>query len=149
MTIVRWDPFKNVAALQDRINRMFEETFPGQGQNGEDLASCDWQPAVDILETDAGIVIRADLPGVRKEDVSVEIKDNLLSLSGMRSPESETDDQRYYKRERCCGTFHRAFSLQGPLRPDKIRAVFKDGVLEITVSKPEEEKPKRIRVDID
>ncbi|MBI9085081.1 MAG: Hsp20/alpha crystallin family protein [Desulfobacterales bacterium] len=148
MTIIKWDPFRNVAALQDRINRMFDDTFPHHGQ-GEDVAMCDWQPAVDILETAAGVVIRADLPGVRKENVSVEVKDNLLSLSGSRNPEASTAEERYFKRERCSGSFHRAFSLQGVVRPDKIRAVFKDGVLEILVAKTEEEKPKRIQVDID
>ena len=91
-------------------------------------------------KTDAGVVIRADLPGVRKEDVAVEVKDNLLSLSGSRSPEDASTEERYLKRERCSGTFHRAFSLQGPVRPDKIRAVFKDGVLEIFVARTEEER---------
>lgn len=147
MTIINWDPFRNVAALQDRINRMFDDTFPHHNQ-GQGVAACDWQPAVDILETPAGVVIRADLPGVRKDDVSVEVKDNLISLSGSRSPGAATAEERYFKRERCSGTFHRAFSLQGPVRPDKIKAAFKDGVLEITVDRTEEEKTKRIQVDI-
>ena len=149
MTIVKWDPFRNVATLQDRINRMFDETFTRQGQPGDDVSICDWQPSVDILETEEGIVIRADLPGVQKEDVSVEVKDNLLSISGIRHPDPEASEDRYYKQERCSGAFHRAFSLQATVRPDEVRAVFKDGVLEILVAKPDEEKPKRIQVDID
>ena len=149
MTIIKWDPFRNAAALQERINRMFDETFPHQGGGGDEGAMCDWQPAVDILETEAGVVIRADLPGVKKEDVSVEVKDNLLSLSGTRRPDPPAQEELYFRRERCSGTFHRAFSLQGTIQPERIRAVFKDGVLEITVGAPQEEKPKRIRVDID
>jgi HSP20 family protein len=149
MTIVKWDPFRNVATLQDRINRMFDETFTRQGQAGDDVSICDWQPAVDILETEDGIVIRADLPGVKKEDVAVEVKDNLLSISGIRNPDPGVTEDQYFKRERCKGAFHRAFSLQAMVSPDKVRAVFKDGVLEILVTRPEEEKPKRIQVDID
>jgi len=73
MAIIRWDPFRNVATLQDRINRLFEDSFPRSGDIDEDISMCEWKPSVDIYETEEGIVIKAELPGVNKEDVSVEV----------------------------------------------------------------------------
>jgi HSP20 family protein len=148
MPIVRWDPFKNVAALQERINRLFEDSFPSATQEDE-LALCNWRPTVDIYETEQGIVIKVDLPGVKKEDVSVEIKENLLTLKGERKEETEIREENYLRKERCCGSFHRAFSLQYPIAPDMIKARFKDGVLMVEIPKPEDEKPKQIQVSID
>lgn len=148
MPIVRWDPFRNVAALQERINKLFQDSFPGAAQQDE-LALCDWRPTVDIYETEQGIVIKVDLPGVKKEDVSVEIKENLLTLKGERKQDTEVAEENYLRRERCCGSFHRAFSLQYQVSPEMIKAKFKDGVLMVEVPKLEEEKPKQIQVNID
>lgn len=148
MTIVKWDPFRNVAALQERINRMFDDAFI-QGHQASEVSMCDWSPPVDIHENPEGLVITADLPGVNKEDVSVEIKDNLLTLRGLRETDANVADDQYLRRERCAGSFHRAFNLQFPVRPDAIHASFKNGVLEIFIPKPEEEKTRQIKVDID
>jgi HSP20 family protein len=137
-----------VSALQERINRLFEDSFPSATPEDE-LALCNWRPTVDIYETEQGVVIKVDLPGVRKEDVSVEIKDNLLTLKGERKEETEVREENYLRKERCCGSFHRAFSLQYPIAPDMIKARFKDGVLMVEIPKPEEEKPKQIQVNID
>lgn len=149
MAVVRWDPFKNINTLQDRINRLFEDAFPRGTADDEDLSACAWRPPVDIFETDDGVVIQVDLPGVSKEDVSVEVKNNLLTIQGQRKIEGATDDERYYRRERSCGTFQRAFSLRSVISPDTIKASFKNGVLTVQVPKPEEEKPKKISVSID
>jgi len=148
MTVVRWDPFRNVNALQDRINRMFEETFPMEGKD-EELSVCAWRPVVDIYESDKGIVIKADLPGVRKEDVAVEVKNNILSLKGERHTGEDVSEARYYRRERCFGTFMRSFTLRSAISPDKIKARFKEGVLTIEVPGPEEEKPKQVTVNVE
>jgi HSP20 family protein len=148
MTVGRWDPFQNVAALQDRINRLFEDAFP-HARSEDELASCAWRPTVDIYEAVDGVIIVADLPGVRKEDVSVEVKDNILTLKGERKGNDDVGEDQYYRRERCCGNFHRAFTLQHTVMPDKIKATFKDGVLKVLVPHPEEEKPKQIQVNID
>jgi HSP20 family protein len=149
MAIVRWDPFRNVATLQDRINRLFEDSFPRSKDIDEDISMCEWKPSVDIYETEEGIVIKAELPGVDKEDVSVEIKNNILTLKGKRFVDKEIDEDKYYRRERCFGIFHRTFTLQNTVLPDKIKARFRNGVLEIEVPKPEEEKPRQISVNVE
>ena len=149
MTIVKWDPFRNFAVLQDRINRMFEDSFSQAGMSDDELSSYTWKPEVDIYEVDDGIAIKVDLPGVKKEDVSVEVKDNLLTLKGIRLEDPDVQDNCYYRKERGTGPFHRAFTLQYNVLPDKIKASFKDGVLKISVPEPEAEKPRKIRVNID
>ena len=149
MAIVRWDPFRDVAALQDRINRIFNESF-GRSQDVDDEVSMyDWSPAVDIYETSDGIVLKVELPGISKEDVSVEVKDNVLTLKGERLLDPKIKDEHYYRKERNFGKFHRTFSLQEPIKSDLIKASFKNGVLTIDVPRPEKEKTKKISVDID
>ena len=149
MPLVKWDPFHNVATLQERINRLFEDSFPHAQGVEDDMAVCAWRPMVDIYEAETGVIIKVDLPGVRKEDVSVEVKDNLLTLRGERKEDAAIPENRYYRRERTCGNFLRAFTLQAPITPDKIRATFKDGVLTVSLPHPEEEVPKQIKVNID
>ena len=149
MALVRWDPFRNVATLQDRINRLFEDAFPRSRDIDDDVSMCAWRPAVDIYETENGLVLKAELPGVKKEDVSVEIKDNILTLKGERVEDKQVDEDNYYRRERCFGTFQRSFNLEQSIQPEKIKAKFKDGVLEVEIPRPEEEKPKKISVSVD
>ena len=149
MSLGRWDPFKNIATLQDRINRLFDDAFPRSVDPDEDLSLCAWRPLVDIYEAETGIVIQVDLPGVRKQDVSVEVKENMLTIKGERMADTETDDNSYYRRERCCGTFQRSFAMRTMIAPDQIIASFKNGVLTIKVPKPEEQQPKQVSVSID
>jgi len=149
MAIVRWDPFRDVATLQERINRIFNESF-GRSRDIEDEVSMyDWSPPVDIYETSDGIVFKAELPGINKEDVSVEVKDNMLILQGERLLDPKIKDENYYRKERSFGKFHRSFSLQDPIKSDLIKASFKNGVLTVEIPRPEKEKPKKISVDID
>ena len=149
MSLVRWDPFRNVSALQERINRLFDESIARSREVDDDMAMCSWRPTVDIFETPEGVMIRADLPGVGKDNVDVEVKDNILTLKGDRPEDQSIDEERYFRKERCCGSFHRAFALHTIIQPDTIKAKFKDGVLEILIPKPENEKPLRVKVDID
>ena len=149
MTIVKWDPFRNVAALQDRINRIFDESFSRTADVNDDISMSAWKPSVDIYETDEAIILKAELPGIKKEDVSVEIKDNVLTLRGERVEDKKIKEGSYFRKERCFGTFSRAFNLQHRVQPDKIKAKFKDGILEIEIPKPEEEKPKQITVNVE
>jgi HSP20 family protein len=149
MTIVKWDPFRNVAALQDRINRIFDESFSRTDDLDDDISMSAWKPLVDIYETDEAIILKAELPGIKKEDVSVEVKDNVLTLKGVRTEEKEIKEKNYYRKERAFGTFSRTFNLQHRIQPDKIKARFKDGVLKIEIPKPEEEKPKQITVNVE
>ena len=149
MAIVRWDPFRDVEVLQDRINRIFNESFGRSRDLDDEVGLYDWRPPVDIYETAAGIVLKVELPGVNKDDVSVEVKDNVLTLKGERLLDPEIKDEHYYRKERNFGKFNRSFSLQEPLKPDLIKASFKDGVLTVEIPRPEEEKPKQVTVDID
>jgi len=148
MSIVRWDPFRNITTLQDRINRLFDDAFPRSSEGEEDMV-CAWRPMVDIYETEGGVVILADLPGVEKDRVSVEVKDNLLTIHGDRMSDAPVDEENYYRRERICGTFQRAFTLRETIAPDKIKASFKNGVLRIEIPKPEIDLPKKVTVDIE
>lgn len=149
MSILKWDPFRNMATLQGRINRLFEDAFPAVAENSEDLTESAWHPLVDIFETDSSIIVQVDLPGVDKEDVSVEVKENFLIIKGERRSDSMVGDDSYYRRERAWGAFQRSFAMQSVIAPDKIKATFKNGVLSIDVPKPETEQPKQISVDIE
>ena len=149
MSLVRWDPFRNVSALQERINRLFDESIARSREVDDDIAECSWRPTVDIIDSPQGVKIRADLPGVSKENVEVEVKDNVLTLKGDRPDDQGVGEENYFRKERCCGSFHRAFALHSIIQPDTIQAKFKDGVLEILIPKPEDEKPLRVKVDID
>jgi HSP20 family protein len=148
MAIMRWDPFRNINTLQDRINRLFDDAFPRSAEHEDDMV-CAWRPMVDIYESEAGIVIQADLPGVEKEKVSVEVKDNILTIQGERGDDHPAGDENYYRRERTCGSFQRSFTLRSVIAPDQIKASFKNGVLKIEIPKPEEEKPKQVTVNIE
>ena len=149
MTIVKWDPFRDVATLQDRINRLFNESFGQTRDLNDDMKACAWRPAVDIYETEGELVLKAELPGIQKEDVSVEVKDNVLTLKGERFPEPEVDADKYYRKEICFGTFERSFTLQDRIQPELIKATFKNGVLIVKIPRPQLEKPKQINVEVE
>jgi HSP20 family protein len=105
-----------------------------------------WNPAVDLYEKDDYFVIKAELPGVDKKDIAIDLKDRVLTLSGERSYENEVKEDSYYRRERSYGKFQRAFTLPAEVDSDKIKAEFKDGLLRIEVPKPEEQKPKQVTI---
>jgi HSP20 family protein len=149
MAIIKWDPLGNIATLQDRINQLFNDSFPHQPHAEDDVSACAWTPNVDIYETDQGVVIVADLPGVNKEDVAVEVKDNVMTISGMRVGDPDPETTNYYHRERICGNFHRTFTLKALVDPEQIKAKFKNGVLTVEIPKPVEDQPRQIAVDIE
>lgn len=149
MTLVRWDPFKDVSSLQDRINRMFEDFFPRPRDLNGEAGACAWQPAVDIYECENGMILQADLPGVARDDVTVELRDNILTLRGERRIEKAPATNQYYRRERCFGPFQRIFTLPAAVHPDKIRARFKDGILEIEIPRIKEPAPRSVSVNIE
>ncbi len=147
MAIIKWDPLGNIATLQDRINTIFDDSFPCQTSDAAGTASCAWTPSVDIYETEQGIIIAVDLPGVSKEALQVEVKDNILTLSGERPADLDTPATHYYRRERSCGSFHRAFTLRAVISPEQIKARFKNGVLIVEIPPPEADTPRHITVD--
>ena len=148
MTLVRWDPFRNVATLQDRINRMFDEAFLRSKELDEEVSLASWKPTVDIYDTDDALILKVELPGVDKEKVTVDVKDNLLTLKGERAIDKEIKEENYYRRERSFGSFYRSFTLPTTVNPEDIKATYKDGILTVEVPKAEEKKPKQITIDV-
>ena len=142
--ISRWDPFRDLSVLQDRINRIFSE-HPGRAE-GEAAAGRTWAPVVDILETPTDLVVRAEIPGAKREEIDVEVTAESLTIRGERKFDAEHKDQ-YLRIERPYGQFQRSFSIGVPVQPDKIKASYKDGILEIVVPKAEEVTPKKIEIN--
>jgi HSP20 family protein len=143
MALVRWEPFRELAALQNEMSRW---TSPLTGTTPGNGSSSTWLPAVDVWETDDELVLSFDLPGIREDEIAVELDDNILTVSGKRERTSEHSNDRFYRFERRFGVFSRSVTLPQGVQEDVIRANYANGVLEVRVPKPEEPKPKRIQV---
>lgn len=146
MALLRWDPFRDLLSLQDRMNRIFEESLPRNKVFEGSLTTGVWSPAVDIYETEKAIILKVELPGLSKDDISIEIKDDNLTLRGERKFEKDIREENYHRIERSYGTFSRSFSLPKTINKNKVDATFKDGILEITIPKAEETRPKQIEI---
>ena len=146
MNLIRWNPWGEMGTFSDSVNRFFDGTLFPAAWLSEDSGLRNWRPVVDIFDNDEKIVIKAELPGVDKKDIHVDVKDGILTLSGERSYENEVKEEDYHRKERAFGKFSRSFALPDGLNPDKIDADYKDGVLKIEIPKPEEKKPKKIAV---
>jgi HSP20 family protein len=144
-SISRFEPFRGVSTLQDQINRLFNETFDHSSEEGN-LTT--WAPAVDIHETEQELVVKADLPGVKAEDLDVRVENNLLTIRGERKFEKKVNEQNYLRVERSYGSFSRSFSLANTVNTEAIKADYKDGVLTLSIPKREEAKPKQIKVQV-
>ena len=145
MAVVRWEPFRELAALQSEMSRWMNQAAGGaQGGNGESTSS--WLPALDVWETEGELVLSFDLPGIEEDKISVELDDNVLTVSGERERQSQSQENgdRFYRYERRFGTFSRSVTLPQGVNEDSITADYRSGVLDIRVPKPEEQKPKRI-----
>jgi HSP20 family protein len=145
MAVVRWDPFRDLGMLQDRMNRLFDDAGR-TWRNDEPAATTSWSPAVDIFETEGEIVVKAELPGMDRKDITLHLENNVLSLRGERKFEKETKDENYHRIERSYGTFSRSFAIPATVDEEKIRADYKDGVLKIILPKKEQAKPKQIKI---
>jgi HSP20 family protein len=144
-TIARFDPFRDLAVLQDRVNRLFGDAY---GAREEGVLS-NWVPAVDIFENEKKeLVLKAELPDVKKDEVSVTVENNTLTLSGERKFEAEVKKDQYHRLERSFGTFSRSFSLPATVDSTKIAAEFKNGVLTIRLPFREEAKPRSVNIDV-
>jgi len=133
--LTRWDPF---AELRTRFDRMLDEMVDGSARS--------WTPAIDVMRDNGNLVIRADIPGVKPEDVKVEVEDDVLTVSGEHEERKEEKDKHYVRRERRYGSFQRSMVLPPGVDPDKIDAKTHDGVLEVTVPLPKEAKKKAITI---
>ncbi len=150
MAIVRFEPFRDLVSVQDRLNRIFDEAFSGTGRGSDDERALggSWAPAVDIFEHEGDLVLKAELPGVDPKDVDVHVENNVLTLRGERKLESEVKREQYHRVERAYGSFSRSFTLPNVVDTDKIKAEYKDGVLRVTLPQREEAKPKQITVAV-
>ena len=145
MAVIRWDPFRDINTLQDRMNRLFEDA--GRGWRHEEPASTTtWSPAVDIYETEGEIVVKAELPGMDRKDITLNLENNVLTIRGERRFEKETKEDNYHRIERSYGGFSRSFSIPTSVDEEKIRADYKDGVLKVALPKKEQAKPKQIQI---
>ena len=147
MALMRWTPMGNLYAFQNEMNRMFNEFFhSGTGEEARSRIST-WTPSVDIYETDDALVIKAELPGVSKDDVSIDVHQNTLTLRGQRKHEAEVKDEQYHRVERSYGSFQRSFTLPSTIDYEKVQATFKDGVLELHLPRLESAKPRQIAIN--
>jgi HSP20 family protein len=144
--MMTFDPFRQ---FQQRINRLFGEEFAPFARGAEENWSVTtWAPACDIYETANEIVVKAELPEVKKEDVQVTLDNNLLTIRGERKFSEETKKENYHRVERSYGEFIRSFTLPNIVDPNKINAEFKDGMLRVTMAKREEAKPKQVEINV-
>ena len=141
-TLVRWEPFREIASLQNDMSRLMSTLF--EGGNGQTTRN--WMPAVDVWETENELVYAFDLPGIPQDKIAVEFEDGALTVSAERERSQEVSDDRYFRFERRYGTFSRTIALPQGVGEDAIRAEYRDGVLEVHVAKPEQPKPRRIQV---
>lgn len=144
MTIVRWSPMRDILNIQEEMNRIFNNfARPSEGQRG-----VLWSPQVDIYESDDGITVELEIPGMSKDDVNIRIQDNVLTLKGEKKQDEDTKGKNFHRVERSYGTFERSFSLPSSIQTDRVRATTKDGVLTITLPKAEEAKPREIAIAV-
>lgn len=146
MAIVRWDPIWGLG-LQKEMDMLLGDFF-GVDKQGEETRFVRWTPRVDVVEQDGGYELVADLPGLKKEDIKIEIENNMLTLRGEKKIEGEKKDKNYRVCERYYGEFVRTFALPENVNTDGIVAEFKDGVLKLEIPKTEKPKPKQIEVQV-
>jgi len=143
MTLVRYRPFRDMLSLHEEMNRVCDSLVrPGDAQRGEA-----WSPTCDVRETETDYIVRAELPGVPREAVKINMINSTLVLRGEKKQEEEENKGTWHHVERTYGSFERMFSLPTGVAVDKIKATYKEGVLEITVPKAEEARPREIRIE--
>jgi HSP20 family protein len=138
VTLTRWDPFAELGELRSRLDRLFDE-WP----DGRERA---WTPAIDVVREEGHLVVRADLPGIKPEEVKIEVEDDILTVSGEHQESKEEKDKHYVRRERRYGSFSRSMALPAGVDPKKIEAKAHDGVVEVTVPLPEEAQKEPVRI---
>ena len=146
MPLIRWnDPFRDLATLQDRLNRAFDSTLATRGRE-EDLFTGTWAPPVDIFETKEKTVLKAELPGFDESQIHLKFEDGILSVEGERTFEKKNGDENYHRVERSYGKFVRSFTIPTNVDHDKITASMQNGILTVELPKREETKPKSIKI---
>jgi HSP20 family protein len=148
MNIVKWDPFKELEDVSNRLNRIFGR-FPARAGSGQEMLTlADWSPSADITETDAAYLIKAEIPGVQKEDVKVTVQDGMLTMQGERKMEKEEKGKKFHRIERSYGSFVRSFRIPDDADENSVKAEFKDGMLNVTLAKSAKAKAKSVNVAV-
>ena len=146
MALASWTPYRDLVTVRDEMNRVFNEVFNRGSNDDSTWYSGAWSPPVDIYETDDALVMKAELPGFSKDDISIEMKENTLVIKGERKHEDEVKEGNYHRIERSYGAFQRAFMLPMTVDQEKVKASYKDGILELRLPKVQAAQPKRIAV---
>jgi len=136
--LTRWDPFSELADLRTRFDRVFDELAHGREHA--------WTPAIDVVRDDANLIVRADIPGIKPEEVKIEVEDDILTVSGEHEERKEEKDKQYVRRERRYGSFSRSMALPAGVDPKQIVAKTRDGVVEVTIPLPTEAKKETIKI---
>jgi len=144
-TITRWEPFRGATALQDQVNRLFNDVLE---RTGEESSLSAWAPAVDIYETEHELVVKADLPEVDPKDLDIRVENNILTIRGERKFDKKVNEENYLRVERAYGSFARSFTLANTVNSEAIKADYQNGVLTLRIPKKEEAKPKQIKVNV-
>ena len=145
-SMTRFEPFRGVFSLQDQVNRLFNEAFD---RSSSEANLTPWAPAVDIYETEHELVVKADLPDIKPEELDIRVENNILTLRGERKFEKQVNEDNYLRVERSYGSFSRSFSLASTVNTEAIKADYKNGVLTLSIPKREEAKPKQIKVRVE
>ena len=148
MTVIsRWDPFREFVTLQDRMNRLFRDSYGPEGRD-EALATTTFVPSVDVYEDEHNVTLKIEVPGIEEKDIDVHVENNTLTVHGERKFEKEEKEENYRRIERQYGAFTRAFTLPSTVDLEKIQADYDKGVLKIELAKKAEAKPKQIKVSL-
>jgi HSP20 family protein len=146
MAIVRWDPFREVVALQSRLNSLFQDY--GRGQNEETLSAANFAPPVDIYEDDHKLVLKLEVPGVKEQDLDVQVEGRTLTVRGERKFSSEEKQENFHRVEHRYGTFARSFTLPNTVDAENVKATYDAGVLQLELAKKPEAKPRQIKIGV-
>lgn len=145
MSLIRWDPFDDLASLRESMDKLFEEFTT---RRPREVAPAVWPPAVDVYETPNDVVVRVELPGIDPKDVDIQVTQDALTIKGQYKSEQEEKGRNYYTRELRSGSFVRTLALPGDIQSDQAKASYRNGIFEIRVPKGERVKPKSVKVDV-
>src|SRR5271155_2254010 len=148
MSITRWDPFREVASLQNRMNSLFQDFSRNQGGENDPLAAASFVPPVDVYEDEHKIALKLEVPGMKQQDLDVRIENNLLTVRGERKFEKEEKEENFHRIERRYGTFYRAFTLPTTIDTANLKASYDSGILKLELAKKAEAKPKQIKIEV-
>jgi HSP20 family protein len=146
MTITRWDPFREVVVMQDRLNSLFRDLNPNEGESP--VAASSFTPAVDVYEDAKRVVLKLEVPGIEEKDLDIRVENHTLTVKGERRFEAEEKEQNFHRIERRYGTFFRAFTLPSTVDTENVQASYSAGVLKLELSKKAEAQPKQIKINV-